>query len=261
MVTMRKIFPLFCFLLLGCGLSLNGGESCEESYNLKTTMHKPLNFDFVWREDSLVSAYVYLKSEESVPRSDCPNCSPDCDCCFCKITTGRYALNFKESDLDSLNAEEKLYRGFKMDSTVVKLFHSVDSSQHLEFFLKDSANVVKSYDLDMAPLLSYINNPKHYEIRGDSIDIFLPEGDFYVWYRGSCYNGVDNFSDLSHYLSSLVFYDGTCIRYKTSQKPETITLEIAAMHGLFYEVRFGFGEANDMETDSFSFRWNYSDAL
>lgn len=237
------------------------GDHCDESYHLKTTIHKPLRFDFIWQDDSLASAYAHLESEESVPRADCPNCTPGC-CCYCTITTGHYALKSNVAEADSIHAEELNRKDEllgKMDSTIAKLLLFVDSSQHLKFSLKDSTDAIKSYDLDLANVLSYINSPKHYEIRGDSVDIFLPEGNFYVWYRGSCYNGIDNFSDLSYENSSI--QEGTCTRYKSSNAPQTISLEIAALSSLYFEVRISFESESNLKTDTFSFRWNYSHAL
>ena len=74
---MVKVFPFFIsLLLLGCGLAFNGDEGCEETYSLKTTVHKSLGFDFVWIDGSLASAYAYLQSEESVQH--CSYCSSKC---------------------------------------------------------------------------------------------------------------------------------------------------------------------------------------
>ena len=245
---MVKVFPFFIsLLLLGCGLAFNGDEGCEETYSLKTTVHKPLGFDFVWIDGSLASAYAYLQSEESVQH--CSYCSSKC--CWCKITSGHYALESNAAGVDSLHVGTSVGFGYKIDSTFVDLLHSIDSTQHLKFSLKDSIGVIKSYDLDFAPILPHINNPKPCEIRGDSIDIFLPEGNFYVVYSGSCYNGVDNFNDFSK----------ECRKYKTSKDPQTITLEIAALGRLSYVIRYDFDEEDKMEEDSFIFKWIYYDAL
>ena len=96
-----------------------------------------------------------------------------------------------------------------------------------------------------------MNSPKRYEIRGDSIDIFLPEGNFYVVYTGSCYNGIDDFNE----------FNKECRRYKASKDPQTITLEIAALERLSYVIRYDFDEEDKMEEDSFIFKWIYYDAL
>lgn len=253
---MHKVFPILCLLLLSCDFSLNGDLTNYVTIPTTTTVHKPLTFNFAWRNDSLVTAYVYL---ESYKTTACSSCS-DVSGCSCKITSARYALISNATDEDSLNVEEKIYSEDKIDSTLVKLLYFTDSSQHIKFSLQDSSGTIKSYDLDLGNVFSYID-AKHYEIRGDSIDIFLPAGNFYLWYPGSCYNGIDNFSDLSYHLSDQIFYAGSCTRYKSSTDPQTITLEIAALYSLYFEVRSSFASESSEKTDSISFSWHYSNAL
>ncbi len=117
-------------------------------------------------------------------------------------------------------------------------------------------HTVKSYDLDLSSVLFY-NNGKHYDIRGDSVDIFLPGKNFYVSYFGSCYNGVDNFSDMSSKLDGMYVYEGHCIREIGLSDSLTITLEIAALHSMSFTVHLDFEKESSLKTDSFSFSWVY----
>ncbi|PBC75151.1 hypothetical protein [Fibrobacter intestinalis] len=250
---MVKILLFICLLLLNSCSCIYGGddqpppEPFHYSGNIETRTHKPLLFEFEWQDDSLVKAGVFVKYVESVENSsNCPNCEDSLGC-SCYVKGARYALESKVVGEDSLFTT----RGSEIDSLVVKLFHSIDSTQHLKFSLKDSANAVKSYNLDLTPLISYANSPMHYEIRGDSIDIFLPEGNFYVLYIGSCYNGIDDFDE----------FNDMCWVYKTSKDSQTITLEVAAFTHLFYEVHFDFDEENNTEGDFFTFKWKYSNVF
>lgn len=144
------------------------------------------------------------------------------------------------------------------DSTIVNLFYSVDSLRHLKFSLVDSIETVKSYDLDLTPVFSYTNAVKHYEIRGDSIDIFLPEGNFYVQYVGSCYNGYDNFSDLSRDVTNFNSWSTDCKKIKSSENSQTITLEISALHRSSFSVYLIYDKEGSMGADIFTFLWRYN---
>ena len=236
---MVKILLFICLLLLGCDIELYGDPSSNATYFITTTTHKPLRFEFTWIDDSLRNASATLLGPYD--RLDCPD--------DCIISRARYALEWNGIYLDSLYVKDEAFS--RIDSTLVELFRSIDSTKHLKFSLRDSADEIKSYDLDMAPVLSYLNSPKRYEIRGDSIDIFLPEGNFYVVYTGSCYNGIDDFNE----------FNKECRRYKASKDPQTITLEIAALGRLSYEIRYDFDEEDKMGEDTFTFKWIYYDAL
>lgn len=240
---MNKILSFICLLLLGCGFALNGGDTSSGDYYVTTTIHRPLDFKFVWQEDSLVYAYASLIGPyEPVDLGS-----------NAYINAGSYVLEFSKGE-GSLNASPH-WEGVSevFDSTIVNLFYSVDSSRHLQFSLVDSIETVKSYDLDLTPVFFYTNAVKHYEIRGDSIDIFLPEGNFYVLYVGSCYNGYDNFSDLS--MDVTYTY---CKKIKSSEKSQTITLEIAALHRSSFFVYLVYDKESSSGTDVFTFLWRYN---
>ena len=49
-----------------------------------------------------------------------------------------------------------------------------DSNGHIVFSLFDIDSVEKKYDIDVSPFLKFLKHP--YELRGDSVDIFVPAG-------------------------------------------------------------------------------------
>ena len=243
---MRYAFSLICLLLLGCGFETTGGMPERYStYDATTQIHKPLAFSFLWKNDSLVKSCANLKNGSSSYTDEYGN--------PWNITYGTYLLESSLIDADSLKTGRCLSTE---DTTLLHLFEKIDSTQHLKFSLTDSMHTVKSYDLDLSSVFFY-NKGKHYDIRGDSVDIFLPGKNFYVSYFGSCYNGVDNFSDMSSKLDGTYVYEGHCIREIGLSDSLTITLEIAALHSMSFTVHLDFEKESSLKTDSFSFSWVY----
>ena len=224
---MRYAFFFICLLLLGCGFETTGGMPERYStYDATTQIHKPLAFSFLWKNDSLVKSCANLKNGSSSYTDDYGRWH---------ITYGNYLLESSLIDADSLKTGRCLSTE---DTTLLHLFEAIDSTHHLKFSLTDSTHTVKSYDLD----LSYI---------------FLPGKNFYVSYFGSCYNGVDNFSDMSSKLDGMYVYEGHCIREIGLSDSLTITLEIAALHSMSFTVHLDFEKESSLKTDSFSFSWVY----
>ena len=59
-----------------------------------------------------------------------------------------------------------------------------DSNGHVVFSLFDIDSVEKKYDIDVSPFLKFLEHP--YELRGDSVDIFVPAGINKLSYWGGC---------------------------------------------------------------------------
>lgn len=242
---MRYAFFLICLLLLGCGLELTGGMLVDHSYNATTLKHEPLEFTFLWKNDSLVKSCANLKNGSRSYTDEDGN--------LWDITYGNYLL---ESDLIYADSLKTGLCFSKADTILLHLFETIDSTQHLKFSLTDSMHTVKSYDLDLSSVFFY-NNGKHYDIRGDSVDIFLPDRKFYISYFGSCYNGINNFSDMSSKLDGMNIYEGQCVKETGLSDSFTVTLEIAALHSMSFTVHLDFEEESSLKTDTFSFSWVY----
>lgn len=240
---MRYAFFLICLLLLGCELETTGGmPESSSTFDATTKIHKPLTFSFLWKNDSLFNSCAELKNSYIGDYGKLRH-----------ITYGNYLL---ESDLiyaDSLKTGPCFS---KADTILLHLFEKIDSTQHLKFSLTDSMHTVKSYDLDLSSVFFY-NNGKHYDIRGDSVDIFLPDRNFYVSYFGSCYNGINNFSDMSSKLDGMNIYEGQCVKETGLSDSLTVTLEIAALHSMSFTVHLDFENESSLKTDTFSFSWVY----
>lgn len=244
---MRYAFFLICLLLLGCGFETTGGmPEGNRTYNATTKVHEPLTFAFLWKNDSLFYSCSKLTNSSSGSYiDDYGN--------LWNITNGNYLLESNLTYADSLKTS-LCYS--EADTILLQLFEKIDSTQHLKFSLTDSMRTVKSYDLDLSSVFFY-NNGKHYDIRGDSVDIFLPDKNFYVSYFGSCYNGIDIFSDMSSKLDGMNIYEGHCVKETGLSDSLTITLEIAALHSMSFTVHLDFEEKSSLNTDSFSFSWVY----
>lgn len=243
---MRQKLYFFAFIFIyGCSLPDPGGDYHTSTQELTTRIHKPMTYTFQWQEDSLVAAYSDLTHYAYAGKDD--------NNVFYYLRYGAYEINSK-----GINDSLIVKNSSRIDSILFKIFTNIDSTHHLEFSLTDSTNTDKSYDVDLTPVFSYINynDGKHYEIRGDSIDIFLPKGNFYVNYYGSCYNGTNNFSDMTS-ETRVGHNEGFCLIEKTPSALQTITLEIAALHRMFFSVQVDFENQSSLETDTFSFIWQY----
>ena len=215
------------------------------TYDATTQIHKPLAFSFLWKNDSLVKSCANLKNGSSSYTDEYGN--------RWNITYGNYLLESSLIDADSLKTG---YCLSTEDTTLLHLFETIDSTHHLKFSLTDSMHTVKSYDLDLSSVLFY-NNGKHYDIRGDSVDIFLPDRKFYISYFGSCYNGINNFSDMSSKLDGMNIYEGQCVKETGLSDSLTVTLEIAALHSMSFTIHLDFENESSLKTDTFSFSWLY----
>lgn len=129
---MRYAFFLICLLLLGCGLELTGGMLVDHSYNATTLKHEPLEFTFLWKNDSLVKSCANLKNGSRSYTDEDGN--------LWDITYGNYLL---ESDLIYADSLKTGLCFSKADTILLHLFETIDSTQHLKFSLTDSMHTVK----------------------------------------------------------------------------------------------------------------------
>lgn len=169
-------FLIVLLVVSGCGFSLGGADPPPPTvYHYKEILH---HTSIEWHvhitvdDDSLQSKSInffqmypeYYNQLEGLYFGNFFNLSRDDS-----VHARDGFQNIYQGDAEYLNKYMNEYVEEK------KRFETLpDSNGHIVFSLFDIDSVDKKYDIDASPFLKFLEHP--YEMRGDSVDIFIPAG-------------------------------------------------------------------------------------
>lgn len=127
-----------------------------------------------------------------------------------------------------------------------KRFETIaDSNGHVVFSLFDKGGVEKKYDIDVSGFIKFLERP--YELRGDSVNVLIPEGISTISYYGTC--------TCAECGSSMCFNEV----YVDSLKNRTYSTDIATVwgNGGKLDLVTRLGKQSSLKTDSISITLEY----
>lgn len=181
------VFVVLCMLLASCGLEqlFTTGGTDPSSYN-KTyhdvtyyPQHVPLKWNVKVekkRDDITISvSSVIFNGNESDRYYTCLEVDYEEDwwdsCVKDYYSIYEVRRGLLSDTLKTVNADQYFN---KMVDGKKNFYSFLDSANHFNAVLLDSAGDEKVYDLDLSPIIEFLNHP--FEVRGDSVDLLVPAG-------------------------------------------------------------------------------------
>ena len=185
-------FLIVLLVVSGCGFSLGGADPYVKTYyHAEITSHTKMDWDIRLKvnDDSVRSGSLelWIRYPEKLSVDTLYYTrffAPPKDTSIEDSTMEPWERDYRASMYQQGDVENiKTYLNEEVDGK--KRYELIpDSNGHVVFSFFDKDSVEKKYDIDVSGFIKFLEHP--YELRGDSVDVYIPEGITSLSYYGVC---------------------------------------------------------------------------